>query len=91
MDSSFIHYNSEMRVKEAENALEAELYKEFSVDCTVELLWGMETESVGKSATMELIKIKQIYVTLTGKQDEEVVKRMRVYLSENYCSEVLIE
>ena len=37
------------------------------------------------------IKITQIHVENREKQTEEVERAMWVYLTENYCSEVLIE
>ena len=90
-DSAFIHYYSEMRVTEAEKALQEEIFERFSVNCEVELLWGFESEKVGKNTDIELIKITQICVKMIEKQEEEVVRKMWEHLTENYCSEVLIE
>ena len=90
-DSAFIHYYSEMRVTETEKSLQEEIFERFSVDCEVELLWRFESEKVGKKTDIELIKITQICVKMIEKQEEEVVRKMWEYLTENYCSEVLIE
>ena len=90
-DATFIHYYSEMRVTETEKSLQEEIFERFSVDCEVELLWRFESEKVGKKTDIELIKITQICVKMIEKQEEEVVRKMWEYLTENYCSEVLIE
>ena len=90
-DSAFIHYYSEMRVTETEKALQEEMFERFSVNCEVELLWGFESEKVGKNTDIELIKITQICVKMIEEQEEEVVRKMWEHLTKNYCSEVLIE
>ena len=38
-DVSFIHYNSELRISEAERALETEISEQFSMDVSVTLDW----------------------------------------------------
>ena len=90
-DSTFIHYYSEMRITETEKALKQELFERFSVDCEVEMLWLFESEAVSKNTDIELIKITQIRVKMIEKQEEAVVRKMWEHLTENYCSEVLIE
>ena len=49
---------------------------------TVSLEWTQENEGVC---------IKKIYVKTGEEQEEEVLENMWEYLTENYCSEVLIE
>ena len=55
------------------------------------VLWGFESEKVGKNTDIELIKITQICVKMIEEQEEEVVRKMWEHLTKNYCSEVLIE
>ena len=90
-DATFIHYNSELRISEAERALETEISEQFSMDVSVTLDWSMETEEIGGNEASNLIKITQIRVKMQESQDEEKVKHMWEYLTKNYCSEVLIE
>ena len=91
MDAEFIHYYSEMRISEAESALESEIFEKFHVDCDVTLHWQLEPEMTGKTVTTELIKITKMHIKTIAQQQEEVLKEMWEYLMKNYCSEVLIE
>lgn len=91
MDSSFIHYNSEMRIAETENAIEQELFNRFLMQTDVKLLWEAQTEKVGKTEAADIIKITQIRVKVIEQQEEEGIRQMWEYLMKNYCSEVLIE
>ena len=91
MDAEFIHYYSETRISESERALKSELFEKFQVDCNVTLYWRLESETTGVDATVELIKITQIHIKTMDQQQEEVLKEMWEYLTQNYCSEVLIE
>lgn len=81
-DESFIKYYSEMRVRSAETELETELREEFGVTCEVAISWEYEEEK---------IRVTQICVQTAEKCDEEVKRLMCDYLTENYCSEVLLE
>ena len=90
-DGAFIQYYSEMRVREAEDKLEEELFKEFSVRANVTLVWETEKSAYASYYEDEKIKITRIYVVNDKKQAEEVEKAMWGYLTKNYCSEVLIE
>ena len=83
-DEDFIKYYSEMRIKNAESALEQELEKNFSVVVKLSLEWeyGEDTNE---------IKITKIHVEKESEIDEEGEKVMWEYLTKNYCSEVLIE
>ena len=90
-DAGFIQYYSEMRVRETERSLKEELLEEFYVKAEVRLSWEMESAMIGSYYTQEKIKITRIQVINEEKQAEEVERAMWVYLTENYCSEVLIE
>ena len=80
-EEEFIQYYSEMRIRQAEKTLQEEISKEYSLTCEVALVWCME----------EQIRIDKICITVLENTDEEVKKEMWQYLTENYCSEVLIE
>ncbi len=80
-DEKFIQYYSEMRVRQTEIALEKELFLKYSISTDVTLDWN---------ATKN-IQIDRINVSILNKTDEEVKRVMWRYLTDNYCSEVLIE
>ena len=90
-DGVFIQYYSEMRVREAQDCLEEALLKEFSVRADVEISWCIENGAYAGFYEDDKIKITHIYVKNKEKQAGEVERAMWVYLTENYCSEVLIE
>ena len=80
-DGKFIEYYSEMRIHQAEIMLEKELMKKYGLNCEVAFTWKREEE----------IRIEQINIKLLQNANEEVKKDMCEYLTQNYCSEVLIE
>ncbi|MBE5746687.1 MAG: hypothetical protein E7352_00720 [Clostridiales bacterium] len=90
-DESFIHYYSEMRVRETETLLKSELLDRYAVETEVTLLWEEETEQVGKYYESERIKINQIHIKCEEEPSKELKENMWEYLTKNYCSEVLIE
>ncbi len=90
-ENAFIEYYSEMRVRETERRLEAELLEKYEIEAKVSLTYEYEEELVKELYTEKKIKITEIYVAPTQPVDEEVLKRMWEYLTKNYCSEVLIE
>lgn len=81
-EQTFIHYYSELRVRETEKALAREIAEKQEIEVTVSLEWTRE---------MEDIRIDKICVKTYKQEDEEVLKRVWEHLTENYCSEVLIE
>ncbi len=83
-DESFIKYYCKMRVENAENVLQEELLKKFSVQVIVKIDWEYQSSN-------DDIKIVKIYVKTETELDEEAKKNMWDYLRKNYCSEVLIE
>ncbi len=91
MDEGFIQYYSEMRVREAQSALQRELLDEFGVETEVEICWTTEFGEFAEYYQEQKIKITRIRVSNTEKQSGEVVSAMWEYLTKNYCSEVLIE
>lgn len=78
-DGAYIKYYSEMRIREAEQSLEAELKEKFSVQANVTLQWDYQENE---------IKITKIIVKT---QNGENRAAMWEYLTKNYCSEVMIE
>lgn len=80
-DGRFIQYYSEMRIRQAEEALREELLEKYGVEVEVDLLWRLEEE----------IRIEQICIKLPKNTDGEVKEDMQRYLMEKYSSEVLIE
>lgn len=81
-DNEFIQYYSELRIREAEVALEKEIAKNQGILADVSIRWTRENTE---------IRIDEILVKTTGREDEEVLANMWEYLTKNYCSEVLIE
>ncbi len=90
-DESFIQYYSKERVQEAEVALQNDLKGRYDTDCDVRLEWLLEEENFGGHYTAEHIRITAIYVNVLENVNEEVKLDMSAYLTQNYCSEVLIE
>lgn len=81
-EQTFIHYYSELRVRETEKALAREIAEKQEIEVTVSLEWTREKED---------IRIDKICVKTYKQEDEEVLKKVWEHLTENYCSEVLIE
>lgn len=79
---SFIQYYSEMRISQTEIALQEEMEEKYKVFSTITLSWSQfEGE----------IRIDKIQIKLLKPTDEEVKRAVCEYLTNNYCSEVLIE
>ena len=91
IQEEFIEYYSEMRIREAEEMLKAELYEKYGLDTEVTLIYERLIETVDGKYASDSIKITQIRVTLHTQSNEEVLQKMWEYLTKNYCSEVLIE
>ena len=89
-EGTFIQYYSEMRVHECETTLQKELENKFTSVDSVKIEWEFEPETVSGS-TLKMIKIVRIYVRLNKQSNEEAIQDMWEYLTQNYCSEVLIE
>ncbi len=90
-DETFIQYHSETRVSQTETALEKEIFEKYGTETEVCLFWQTDKETVGKYYETERIKIDNIRVKCMTKTTEERKKAMWEYLTQNYCSEVLIE
>lgn len=90
-DSSFIHYYSEIRIEQTEQALSQEISERFEVNTTVELSWRFTENTVADRYEIKDVEITQIRVKTLKTEDEEVLEKMWKFLTENYCSEVLIE
>lgn len=81
-EEAFIHYYSELRVRETEKALQKDIAQTCGIKAVVSIDWKKENEG---------IRIEKIHVITTEQQNEEALKNMWEYLTKNYCSEVLIE
>lgn len=80
-DETFIQYYSEKRIRQAEAALEEDLLNKYGLIVEVIFDWVIEKE----------IKLERICIKLPKNTGVEVKREMLQYLTENYCSEVLIE
>ena len=85
-DEAFIEYYCELRVHETQNALEKELLSRFNVSADVDLSWRFIGET-----DVDGLKITKINVKLHQTVEEATKTKMCTYLTESYCSEVLIE
>ena len=90
-DQAFIEYYSEKRVQETEKRLMLELNEKYSVDVEVGIDWVLETENYIAIYQGQNIKITSIRVVGVGTNIGTLRDSMWLYLTENYCSEVLIE
>ncbi len=90
-DAAFIQYYSEERVRLTEDALKAELEKEFCSVSALRIEWSFEEEYFGGLYTAEYIRVLRICVEVPDGTEEGIKSEMCSYLTKNYCSEVLIE
>jgi hypothetical protein len=81
-DESFIQYYSELRVQNAETAIETQLLQSFETACKVSICWELKNDE---------IHVQKIVLTVDKNCNEEVKARMCEYVTQNYCSEVLLE
>lgn len=88
-DEDFIKYYCNMRIENAETALESQLESEYALCGNVELSWAYEGDNELFEA--DKIKVTNIYIQTKNETSEEDKKRVWEYLTKNYCSEVLIE
>ena len=81
-DEAFITYYCEMRIQNAQAQLESEIKEKFDFDCKVVFAWEYDKE------TIRIIKLTvQPQTELSEQQNSELCE----YLTNNYCSEVVIE
>lgn len=81
-DETFITYYSEMRIQNAQAQLESEIKEKFDFDCKVVFAWEYDKE------TIRIIKLTvQPQTELSEQQNSGLYE----YLTNNYCSEVVIE
>ena len=90
-DESFIKYYSERRIAYAQTALEEELQQKFAADTDVIFTWQAVTDAYADKYPWEKLQITKIRIVNRKEQSEEVKGKMWDYVTENYCSEVLIE
>ncbi len=86
-DTSFIEYYCEMRVRNTETLLAAELEEEFSLQTAVDCEWRFQEEGVYDSDTVLITKIT---VTSQKTLSDEEKTAVWEYLTKNYCKEVWI-
>ena len=79
-DESFIQYYSEMKVRQAEETLEKEIFEKFSLSCRLTFSWELLEDE---------IFIRKI--TVLSPIDTEEKESLYEYLTKNYCSEVVFE
>ena len=81
-DEAFITYYSEMRIQNAQAQLESEIKEKFDLGCKVIFTWEYDKEII------RIIKLTvQPQTELSEQQNSELCE----YLTNNYCSEVVIE
>lgn len=90
-DIDFIKYYSEMRINNAQALIEQELYEEFAVEVTVQLIWELDENLENGVYDAEKIAIKEIKAQTKQETNQEDKNAMWEYLTKNYCSEVQIE
>ncbi len=90
-DGEYIQYYSEQRVRATEEAMKKELTEKYGVALSVSLQWTIEKEEFGGLYMADGIRIQRIEIDVSSETKEEVIEKMRQYVRENYCSEVLIE
>jgi hypothetical protein len=86
-DMQFIQYYSEMRLREAEIALEKEILDRYF--CEVQIV--LESESVSKVTDFAHLPIAKIHVRLLDEKSEQQKENIKEYLIQTYSSEVSIE
>ena len=81
-DEAFITYYSEMRIQNTQAQLESEIKEKFDLGCKVIFTWEYDKENI------RIIKLTvQPQTELSEQQNSELCE----YLTNNYCSEVVIE
>ena len=78
-------------MQEIEKRLMVELNEKYSVNVEVGIDWVLETENYKEIYQGQNIKITSIRVVGVGTNIGALRDSMWLYLTENYCSEVLIE
>lgn len=89
-DEEFIKYYSEMRIRETEKTLEAELVEKYGVETSITLEWTRERETVDGRYESDTIRITRIRIRIDD-ETQEVGQMIADYVKKNYCSEVLLE
>ena len=86
-DESFIKYYCEMRIENVERELEAEILEKFSVSAQTNISWWFN----GDAIDVDNVQIREISVKLAEGTSMERKNAVYEHLTQNYCSEVLIE
>lgn len=79
-DESFIQYYSEMKVRQAEETLEKEIFEKFSLSCRLTFSWELLEDEI-------FIRKITVFSPVTTEEKEILYE----YLTKNYCSEVVFE
>ena len=79
-DESFIQYYSEMKVRQAEETLEKEIFEKLSLSCKLTFSWELLEDEI-------FIRKITVFSPVTTEEKEILYE----YLTKNYCSEVVFE
>ena len=88
-DEEFIHYYSEMKIRETEALLEKEMKDLFGQSTKINIFWVYDSKE--GCVDTDKIRVTKIFVQTENPLSEEEKREMSNYLTKNYCSEVQIE
>ncbi len=87
-DKSFIQYYCEMRIDNAKQSLENEIYDKFSIVVSCDIFWQFENAD---NSDVDEVKITKIAVKTLENTSISSKNEIKEYVMQNYCSEVQIE
>lgn len=87
-DESFIKYYCEMRVNNAETALNKEILEKFSMDVDSKMTWRFSNKDV---YDVDEVLITSIAIKMNDEASTEMNETIKNYVTQNYCCEVYIE
>ncbi len=90
-ENGYIKYYSDERIQSAEKALQEELKDKYEVDTKIEIEYSLTVENIYELYPATMIQVERIRIQTQAQVREEVKKEMWLYVTENYCSEVLLE
>ncbi len=90
-EESYIKYYSDERIRNAEKALRAELKDKYEVETDVKVEYSLTVEDIYELYPSTKICVERIRIQTQSQVGEEVKRAMWLYVTENYCSEVLLE
>lgn len=90
-DMQFIQYYSELNVLHIEQLLSDEILEKYNVAVKVSIDWEYVSNNENVTYFDSTIKINKIYLQTQNVISNEIRSAMSEYITNNYCSEVLIE